>query len=165
MTKDQFERSAAWFRAKPGRVAALQCANKVCVGSAVAAFFYGVLLRPGLQDPKLTLRLILTCGVPFVLLSAARHLLDRPRPFEVYGMEPLLPRENPGRSFPSRHVFSICVIGTCFCCLTPWIGAALLALGAVLSVLRVLSGVHFPRDVIVGAVFGILSGIVGFGLL
>ncbi len=165
MTKSQLERASGWFRAKPGRITALQLTNKLCVGSAAAAFFYGVLLRPGLTDPKLTLRLILTCGVPFVLLSAARHWLDLPRPFEVYEIEPLLPRESRGRSFPSRHVFSICVIGTCFCWLTPWIGAALLALGAVLSVLRVVSGVHFPRDVLVGAAVGILSGIIGFGLV
>ncbi len=165
MTKEQLERTLTWFRAEPRRVTALQSANACCVGSAVAAFFWGVLMRPGLQDPKLTLRLILTCGVPFVILSAARHKLDLPRPFEVYGLEPLLPRESRGRSFPSRHVFSICVIGTCFCYLTPWLGIALLALGALLAVLRVISGVHFPRDVLVGAAFGILSGFIGFALL
>ena len=165
MTKDQLERVAEWFRAEPRRITALQCANTLCVGSAAAAFFYGVLVNPGLRDPKLTLRLILTCGIPFVILSAARHGLDLPRPFEIYDMEPLLPRERPGRSFPSRHVFSICVIGTCFCFLTPWIGAALLALGAVLAAMRVISGVHFPRDVIVGAIFGILSGLIGFALV
>ena len=122
-------------------------------------------MRPGFHDPKLTLRLVLTCGVPFVLLSAARHALDLPRPFEVYDLEPLLPRETPGRSFPSRHVFSIFVIGTCFCYLAPRLGGILLALGVVLSALRVLSAVHFERDVLVGAAIGILSGVIGFGLI
>ena len=124
-----------------------------------------MLVRPGFHDPKLTLRLVLTCGVPFVLLSAARHALDLPRPFEVYDLEPLLPREAPGRSFPSRHVFSIFVIGTCFCYLAPRLGGILLALGVVLSALRVLSAVHFERDVLVGAAIGILSGVIGFGLI
>ena len=165
MTKSQFEQAAAWFRAEPRRITALRLTNKLCVGSAVAAFFYGVLLRPGLSDPKTTLRLLLTCGIPFVVLSAARHKLDLPRPFEVYEMEPLLPRESRGKSFPSRHVFSICVIGTCFCYLTPWLGCTLLALGALLAALRVLSAVHFPRDVLAGAAIGILSGIIGFGLV
>ena len=165
MTKEQLQSVSDWFHASPHRLPALKAVNGVCVCSAVAAFFYGVLLRPGFSDPKLTLRLVLTCGVPFVLLSAARHALNLPRPFEVYDLEPLLPRETPGRSFPSRHVFSIFVIGTCFCYLEPWIGGTLIGLGAVLGALRVLSAVHFERDVIVGAAVGILSGIIGFGLI
>ena len=165
MTKEQLQSVSDWFHASPQRILALKAVNGVCVGSAAAAFFYGVLVRPGVQDPKLTLRLVLTCGVPFVLLSAVRHVLDLPRPFEVYGLEPLLPRETPGRSFPSRHVFSIFVIGTCFCYLAPWLGGILLALGVILSALRVLSAVHFERDVLVGAAIGILSGVIGFGLI
>ena len=165
MTKEQLQSISDWFHASPSRIPALKAVNGVCVLSAAAAFAYGVLWRPGFHDPKLTLRLVLTCGVPFVLLSAVRHALDLPRPFEVYDLEPLLPRETPGRSFPSRHVFSIFVIGTCFCYLEPWIGGGLLALGAVLSALRVLSAVHFERDVLVGAAVGILSGVIGFGLI
>ena len=165
MTKQQLESISDWFHASPRRLSALRAVNGVCVYSAVAAFFCGVLVRPGFHDPKLTLRLILTCGVPFVLLSAVRHVLDLPRPFEIYDLEPLLPRETPGRSFPSRHVFSIFVIGTCFCYLEPWIGWTLIALGAVLSALRVASAVHFERDVLAGAAFGILSGVIGFGLI
>ena len=165
MTKQQLESVSDWFHASPARLPALKAVNAVCVYGAAAAFFYGVLVRPGFHDPKLTLRLVLTCGVPFVLLSAARHALDLPRPFEVYDLEPLLPRETPGRSFPSRHVFSIFVIGTCFCYLAPWLGGTLLALGVILSALRVLSAVHFERDVLVGAAIGILSGVIGFGLI
>lgn len=165
MTKEQLQSVSDWFHSSPHRIPALRAVNGVCVAGAVAAFANGVLWRPGLHDPKLTLRLVLTCGIPFVVLSAVRHALDLPRPFEIYGLEPLLPRETPGRSFPSRHVFSIFVIGTCFCWLEPWIGCALLSLGAVLGALRVASAVHFERDVLVGAAFGVLSGVIGFGLI
>ena len=71
MTKEQLQSVSDWFHASPQRILALKAVNGVCVGSAAAAFFYGVLVRPGVHDPKLTLRLVLTCGVPFVLLSAA----------------------------------------------------------------------------------------------
>ena len=165
MTKEQLQSVSDWFHASPRRLAALKAVNAVCVCGTAAAFFYGVLVRPGFHDPKMTLRLVLTCGIPFVLLSAARHALDLPRPFEVYDLQPLLPRETPGRSFPSRHVFSIFVIGTCFCYLQPWIGGILLSLGVILSALRVLSAVHFERDVLAGAAIGILSGVIGFGLI
>ena len=76
MTKQQLESISGWFHASPWRIPALKAVNGVCVYSAVAAFAYGVLLRPGFHDPKLTLRLILTCGVPFVLLSAVRSRED-----------------------------------------------------------------------------------------
>lgn len=165
MTREQLQAAADWFRGKPWRLPALKAANALCVGSAAAAFAWGVLVRPGFSDPKMTLRLVLTCGIPFLALSAARRALDQPRPFELYDLEPLLPRETPGRSFPSRHVFSICVIGTCFCWLRPWVGFTLLGLGAVLAALRVISAVHFPRDVLAGAAVGIASGVIGFGLL
>ena len=97
MTKEQLQSVSDWFHSSPHRIPALRAVNGVCVAGAVAAFAYGVLWRPGLHDPKLTLRLVLTCGVPFVLLSAVRHAVDLPRPFEVYDLEPLLPREKPGR--------------------------------------------------------------------
>ncbi|WP_366517927.1 hypothetical protein [uncultured Senegalimassilia sp.] len=34
-----------------------------------------------------------------------------------------------------------------------------------LAVIRVVSGVHFPRDVVVGALLGVLAGFVGLWIL
>ena len=163
MQKEQLERTFAWFRARPGRIAALKCANAVCTGAAYAAFCAEVAVRLARRD-GVVLQMVVTCGVSFVLLSLVRALLDRPRPYEVYGLPPLLPKDTRGKSFPSRHVFSICVIGTSLLYLTPWLGVVLLALGAVLAVCRVVSGVHFERDVLVGAALGILSGMIGFSI-
>ena len=42
---------------------------------------------------------------------------------------------------------------------------ALIGLGAVLGALRVASAVHFERDVLVGAAAGVISGVIGFGLI
>ena len=162
MDRAWYSSAADWFRARPWRMTALRAADKVCVGAAVTAFAWSALVSPGLRDPKLTLRFLLTCGVPFALLSAVRHVADLPRPYEVYGLEPLMERGSVGRSFPSRHVFSIFVIGTAELFLTPWIGAALLPLGVLLSAVRVLAGLHFPRDVLVGAGFGTVSALIGF---
>ena len=36
--------------------------------------------------------------------------------------------------------------------------------GIILAIVRVLGGVHFPRDVVVGAMIGILFGMIGFRL-
>ena len=41
-------------------------------------------------------------------------------------------------------------------------GILFLILGVLLAVIRVIGGVHFPRDVAAGASIGILVGILGF---
>ena len=41
-------------------------------------------------------------------------------------------------------------------------GILFLILGVLLAVIRVIGGVHFPRDVAAGAAIGILVGILGF---
>ena len=46
----------------------------------------------------------------------------------------------------------------------PAASAALLVLGALLAVARVVSGVHFVRDVVSGAVIGVLSAVIGFSI-
>ena len=164
MTQKQLENTFAWFRAQPGRITALRAVNAACTYGTVAAFCAESTHLALRHDPAL-LRLALTCGVPLVGLSIVRRVMDRPRPFEVYGMEPLIPRQQRGESFPSRHVFSIAVIGTSLLYLAPGLGAVILALGVLLAAARVLSGVHFIKDVLVGALIGVLSAIVGFGII
>lgn len=165
MTKQQLEKTAAWFEAKPARIHALQFTNTFCVGCAVLAFLEQILFHTDLHAPAPTVRFVLTCGIPFVLLSAARNVLNKPRPYEVYEMQPLLPREGSGKSFPSRHVFSIFVIGGCFLYLEPTIGAVLLVLGVLLAIVRVLAGLHFEKDVICGAILGLLSAFIGYSVI
>lgn len=163
MQKEQLQRIFAWFRAKPGRLAALKAVNFFCTGFTYAAFCGMVGYLALVREPAVV-RLVLTCGVSFAALSLARRALNFPRPYEVYGLPPLLHKETQGKSFPSRHVFSICVIGTSMLYILPPLGAALLLLGALLAVARVVSGVHFIRDVAAGAVIGVLSAVIGFSV-
>ncbi len=96
----------------------------------------------------------------FIALTIARKAMNAPRPYEVFGVAPLIPKETEGSSFPSRHAFSIFVIATTFLIAlpTPLPGALVMGLGILLALIRVLCGVHFPRDVIAGALLGILAG-------
>lgn len=41
-------------------------------------------------------------------------------------------------------------------------GLVIGAAGIVMAVVRVVGGVHFPKDVIAGAIIGIVSGVIGF---
>lgn len=107
--------------------------------------------------PRL-LRLVLVPGVGFVLLSLVRRQLNVPRPYERWSIDPLITREKTGDSFPSRHVFSATVIAMAALWLDWRWGLPLLVLAALLAVIRVVGGVHYPRDVVVGALVGLMVG-------
>lgn len=47
----------------------------------------------------------------------------------------------------------------------PWIGGFMMLAGCVLGFLRVIGGVHYPKDVLVGAAIAIIGGFVGFWIL
>lgn len=102
--------------------------------------------------------------ISFVVISLLRKAINAPRPYEVFQTEPVLPKNTKGKSFPSRHVFSIFVIGaTFFLALSnPAPGIVIGILGIFLAVLRVFLGVHFPRDVVAGCILGIAAGLIGF---
>lgn len=59
---------------------------------------------------------------------------------------------------PSRHVFSAVMIALCVWLIQWWLGLILLGLALTLAFIRVIGGVHYPRDVIVGALCGLLAG-------
>ena len=119
------------------------------------------------QEAQALIRAIIVPFISFVLVTVVRQVINAPRPYEVFDAQPSITKDTRGHSFPSRHTFSIFVIGITYLasCSSPVPGAIVLALGCVLATLRVVGGVHFPRDVISGALLGIASGFVGFCLL
>lgn len=105
---------------------------------------------------------ILVPAVAFLIVSVMRRILNEKRPYEVYDITPVIPKEKKGQSFPSRHVFSIFMIGITFQQVHIGLGCLFYGLGLLLAILRVLGGVHFVKDVIAGAAMGILSGFLGY---
>lgn len=128
----------------------------------VYAIYPIVLLTMLVTRDERLLRVILTPSISFVLVSLFRRYINAPRPYEVRGNVPIIKKDTQGKSFPSRHVFSAFVIATTIYFINSPLGIFLMLTGCILAVLRVIGGVHFPRDVIAGALIGILSGILGF---
>jgi len=105
---------------------------------------------------------ILVPAVGFVLLTLVRKWVNQPRPYETWRIVPLLDKDSSGNSMPSRHVFSATIISmACLHSNLP-VGLILLVLSALLGLVRVLGGVHYPKDVLVGYVCGLLWGILFF---
>ena len=100
----------------------------------------------------------------FVILSLLRKKINAPRPYEVWEIIPLLDKDSSGNSMPSRHVFSATIISMACLHASLTIGIIWLVLSAFLGLVRVLGGVHYPKDVLVGYACGLLWGILFFML-
>ena len=98
----------------------------------------------------------------FVILTLLRKKINAPRPYEVWGIVPLLDRDSPGQSMPSRHVFSATIISMACLHASLSVGVILLILSVFLGLVRVLGGVHFPKDVVVGYICGLVWGVLFF---
>ena len=94
----------------------------------------------------------------FVILSFFRKKINHPRPYETWDISPLLEKDSLGQSMPSRHVFSATIISmACLHASLP-VGLACLLFSALLGLVRVLGGVHYPKDVLVGYACGLAWG-------
>lgn len=98
----------------------------------------------------------------FVTLSFLRKKINAPRPYEKWDIKPLLDRDSPGQSMPSRHVFSATIISMAYLHASLSVGVILLVLSALLGLVRVLGGVHFPKDVVVGYICALVWGVIFF---
>lgn len=98
----------------------------------------------------------------FVILSFLRKKINTPRPYEEWTIKPLLDRDSPGQSMPSRHVFSASIISMACLHASLSVGFILLVLSALLGLVRILGGVHFPKDVVVGYSCALVWGVLFF---
>ena len=109
------------------------------------------------------LKAVLIPGISFVLVSVFRYIYNAPRPYEVRDdVTPMSGKKTKGKSMPSRHTFSIFVIAMTVFYYDYRFGICLLVAGVILATLRVIERVHFVKDVVVGAILGILFGLIYF---
>lgn len=137
--------------------------NKVITVSVYGIYPLVLMILIYNQDSRFW-RVLLTPAISSIIVSMFRNYINAPRPYEVSEIKPIIKKETKGKSFPSRHVFSIFVIAMTLFYISKPLGIFLMVAGVILAILRVIGGVHFPRDVIAGAIIGIVSGFLGFYL-
>ena len=98
----------------------------------------------------------------FVLLTLVRKWINQPRPYEAWEIIPLLDKDSAGNSMPSRHVFSATIISMACLHASLTMGMICLTLSALLGLVRVLGGVHYPKDVVVGYICALVWGVIFF---
>ena len=163
MTQRQYERLSAPFR-REAWAKGLNAVNKFLTGFCYCVYPLLLIFLAVSRDGRFW-KALLVPGISFALLSAVRDKLNAKRPYELLDIQPIITKNTKGHSMPSRHVFSMFVIAMTFLWVLPWAGIALLCFGALLAAVRVIGGVHFPRDVIAGALVGVLSGMLGFWVI
>lgn len=102
------------------------------------------------------------CLSGLIIISIVRKLVNAKRPYEVFDTSSIIKKDTKGNSFPSRHVFSATVIAMNVLAVCLPAGIVLLVCALVIAILRVVLGVHFIKDVVAGAVLGLLFSILAF---
>ncbi len=161
---ETYQKMMAPLQDKPRLLAAIIWIN-THITQTMYVFYPLLLIYLGYQTSvagqnvlKNLLPFILVPGVSFLIMSMARKYYNQPRPYETWDIEPLIPKESSGESMPSRHVFSATIISMCALRVHVYLGILLLIYSLMLAICRVLGGVHYPKDVLVGFLVGIVTG-------
>lgn len=165
MTKESYIKMTQPFREHPEMAKGIHIANKICTGLMYLSYPLLILYLLWQKDMGV-IRAILVPGISFVLLSVGRKLINRPRPYEVFDVPSVIKKDTKGQSFPSRHVFSATIIAMTFLLASPWmwLGIIFLLISVLLAAVRVVSGVHFVSDVVVGLAVGVIAALIGYML-
>ncbi|WP_343093846.1 phosphatase PAP2 family protein [Streptococcus australis] len=158
-----YERVRPFFVTHPYYLSLLKWTNRLVTLLMPLLYFY-VLWAAYLKASKtwIVLAYLLVPATGFIVLSVIRKRMNWPRPYELGTFPPLLNREGKGSSMPSRHVFSAAIISTVAWGVHPLLSVLGLSLALLLAGVRVLAGVHFVRDVVVGFLSAILWGFFWF---
>ena len=155
MTKEQYIKITEPLRSNQERAKRVTSLNHMLTALVFCVYPLYLFMLFEDKDPWLW-RAILVPAVSFVGLSIVRKIINAPRPYEKFDMPPVLEKDTKGKSF------SVFIIAMTIFYEHPGAGVLLGIIGLLLGIVRVLVGVHEPKDIIVGALAGIVCGIVGY---
>ena len=161
--QEWYDHIATNIKNKPLYLSLLRAFNRFM--TVVMPIVYLTLLATTYFQEGLGKQVLIYVFVPatgFMILSLLRKKINAPRPYEEWTIKPLLDRDSPGQSMPSRHVFSATIISMACLHASLSVGVILLVFSALLGLVRVLGGVHFPKDVVVGYICGLVWGVIFF---
>ena len=126
----------------------------VWVGVCVAALF----VEGGFAIFR---QLAVAFTIELAVYRVVKARVSRPRPFVAMPSVRMLLAPPDEFSFPSGHTAAACVILVVLGTASNFLILPLMTVVAVIGISRVYLGVHYPTDVLAGAVLGSVSGWVG----
>ena len=109
MTKEQYIKITKPLRENPERARQVKNLNHILTGLVFLVYPLYLLMLLIEHNPWLSRAVIVPLD-SFLIVSFARAVINAPRPYEKFGIPPVLKKDTKGKSFPSRHVFSVFVI-------------------------------------------------------
>jgi undecaprenyl-diphosphatase len=157
--------TALFLEITEGRIPAIESFFVIWTNIGASLFICLIILLlwlNGERRPAIYLALGLIADA--ILVYSLKTIIHRPRPYEVLSIMPLDLVDN-FRSLPSGHTstafLSATILSKYYCKYT----AIFFVIAASIGFSRVYIGVHYPLDVIVGAITGCLVGILMIDLL
>lgn len=132
----------------------------------LAAGYLGFVFRePAKTRPRLVVDTILCALLAFqlVILIHAIYPVARPQATDL-PVKALIEYAN-NQSFPSQHTLFAFLLATIVFSCRKRLGIAYLAGATIIGLSRIVAGVHFPADILAGALLGIGLGYLGALLL
>ena len=127
----------------------------------LAAGYLGFIFREAArQRPRLVVATILCGLLAFQLVVLIHAIYPTPRPQATDLPVKVLIEYANNYSFPSQHTIFAFLLATIVFCCRKRLGIAYLTGATIIGLSRIVVGVHWPADVLAGAVIGI-----GFGYL
>lgn len=165
MNQQQYDAWTKPLRENPRAARLLVNANKALTILGYVAFPLLLVSQAIAGSWDMAVRTLIVAGAGFVSLSLFRRLVNAPRPYETLAIEPLIAKETHGKSFPSRHTFSMFMIAFCWLAWCAPVGVVLVLTSIDIGVTRVLGGVHWPRDVVAAFAWAAVFALIGFLLV
>jgi len=119
----------------------------------------------GAQGLKVALVMLATGAAGLAVYKFLKRTFVRERPFIRYAGISLSGAPLDRYSFPSGHTLHAVAFTWQACAAFPELGIALIPLALAIAASRVVLGLHYPTDVLVGALLGAGSGAIGAAVL
>ncbi len=120
----------------------------------------GISVIVGLKKKEFIMHALCSSTLAFSLNALIGFLYFRPRPFVDHAVIQLIEKSASQKSFPSDHATISFALAASVSVFFPRMSAAAYAIAIAISLFRVVSGVHYPSDIVAGAVVGVVSFLV-----
>lgn len=167
MTRDTYIRMTAATKRVldllPGRTRLLPLPTLACAGAYLLTLLHLMLMR----DTRL-IRALIVPAACFIICTLLRPLIGRERPYDRFHARPVGSyKPGKGKSMPSRHAASAAAIAIAVAYVfpSPAVIACMALLCALIAVLRVLCGQHYPGDVLAALILSLAVSLTGYILI
>ena len=161
MTAEGYQKIERWMRRRSRLLSVMKALNHFLPLLLYIAYPVLLIVLAVSWDSRFWKVLLIPATV-FLLVTVLRKVINARRPYEVLDISPLIFKEKSGESFPSRHVASAFILMEAFWYISLPLGIFTGIAAVLIALIRLLAGIHFPRDVIAGALFSLVLGIPGF---